>query len=178
MARTLYTLGYPNLDPEDRALIDAFRSAHDLPLRDLVKPHFTLAFSCSDLDEHDYLAHAHTIAAASKSISFTCRYAMLGADHADDTAYVFLVPDEGHSAIALLHDRLYTGILAAKLRLDVPYIPHITIATQADRAVAKALCVQWNARGLSISGSLTALSVSSLQNSRIHDLEKIPLAAD
>lgn len=178
MARRLYTLSFPDLFAGDRALIDAFRSAYDLPFRDVVKPHFTLVFGCSDLAETEYLAHARKIALASQPIAFTCRYAMLGADHADDTAYVFLVPDEGHSAIALLHDRLYTGILAAKLRLDVPYIPHITIATQSDRAVAKALCVQWNARGLSISGSLTALSVSALENDRIHDLATIPLAAD
>jgi hypothetical protein len=45
---------------------------------------------------------------------------MPGADDEDETAYVFSVPDEGFSAVSILHDRLYTGILAPFLRLDIP----------------------------------------------------------
>ena len=50
-----------------------------------------------------------------------------GADEDRDTAFVFLVPDEGHARISLLHDRLYRGRLAPYLRLDVPFTPHINI---------------------------------------------------
>src|SRR5262245_22726723 len=57
----------------------------------------------------------------------------------DVTADVFLVPDEGNSALSLLHDQLYTGPLVSHLRLDLQYVPHITIGTLSDREKAKRL---------------------------------------
>jgi hypothetical protein len=59
---------------------------------------------------------------------------MLGAD--ESGSYVFLVPDEGSGALSLLHDRLYSGLLAS-LRIDLPYVPHITIGRCSERQKAK-----------------------------------------
>jgi hypothetical protein len=109
------------------------------------------------LDEHDYLNHVGKTAATAAPITFHCRYAMLGAGDGDDTAYVFLVPDEGNGAISLLHDRLYTGALISKMRLDLEYIPHITIGRCSDRRHAKALCDSLNTQGVSIAGRIDEL---------------------
>ena len=101
---------------------------------------------------------------------------MLGVDDESDRGYVFLVPDEGYSRISLLHDQLYTGLLQPFLRLDLPFTPHMTIGTQPDHLAAKNLCDRLNADGLSIAGSIDALTVGALEQERIHDLARIELA--
>ncbi len=95
---------------------------------------------------------------------------MLGTDDFDDSAYVFLVPDEGYSGISLLHDRLYTGILQPSLRLDVPFIPHIRVGTLKDSAAAKALCDELNSHGIRIEGRLQKLTVGALQEGKLNSL--------
>ncbi|MDH3207790.1 MAG: 2'-5' RNA ligase family protein [Gemmatimonadota bacterium] len=174
MCRTLYTLGYPELSQPDAEFIEAFRREHDLPYRDVVAAHFTLLFGCGDVALSDYTSHVEQVAAGFPPVSFNCRYAMLGsgADADRDTAYVFLVPDEGYAALSLLHDALYRGLMEPFLRLDVPFIPHITIGTLRDRAEAKSLCDELNERGLSIQGRVANLTVGELTPDRIVDLSE------
>ena len=174
---TLYTVSYPEVSDSDRERIEAFRRAHDVPYRDLIAAHFTMVFGVRDFDEDAYIKHVAAIARASGSIEFTCRYAMLGADDADDTAYVFLVPDEGYSSVSLLHDRLYTGPLEQFHRLDIPYIPHITIGTLQDRAEARELCARLNRDGVNISGRLNSLTVGALAGGEFVNLQRLALAA-
>src|SRR5687768_14170276 len=109
---TLYTVSYPEVSPEASQFMQTFRNEHDLPYRDVVAPHFTMIFGCAAIPEEQYTKHVAAIARESRVLSFSCKYATLGADDSDDTAYVFLVPDEGYAAISLLHDRLYSGALA------------------------------------------------------------------
>ena len=134
-----------------------------------------MVFSCSDLNEQDYQSHVKDISRDAAPIAFHCRYAMLGADDEAPLAYVFLVPDEGFSALSLLHDRLYTELLASKLRLDLEFNPHITIATLEDRALAKSLCDRLNGDGLSIAGSVDSLTVAALEANRIEDIATFAL---
>jgi len=122
-----------------------------------------MVFGCAAIGVHEYKHHVAEVAASSKPIAFSCKYAMLGADDEDDTAYVFLVPDQGYAEVSLLHDRLYTGVLQPYLRLDLPYIPHITIGTLKSRADAKALCDELNSKRLHIDGRLTALAVGHIE---------------
>jgi 2'-5' RNA ligase superfamily len=175
--RTLYTVSYPEVSDADRERIEAFRRVHDLPYRDVIAAHFTMVFGVRNFDEDLYSKHVAAVANSSGPIEFTCRYAMLGADDADDTAYVFLVPDEGYSSVSLLHDRLYTGPLQQFHRLDIPYIPHITVGTMSDRAEAKELCNRLNQEGVSISGRLTTLTVGALSEGRFANLQQLRLAA-
>lgn len=125
----LFMVSYPEISAESVALINAFRQSYDARHRDIVEAHFTMVFRCAAIGLNEYTNHVANVAASSKSITFSCKYAMLGADDEDDTAHVFLVPDQGYAEVSLLHDRLYTGPLLAHLRLDLPYIPHITIGT-------------------------------------------------
>jgi len=138
--RSLYILCYPHLADADRKFIDRFRREHDIPFRDVVAPHFTLVFGCSDVPLSVCREHVATVARTQGPIAFSCRYAMLVGDDSSDNYYVFWVPDQGYSEISKLHDRLYRGPLAPYLRLDIPYIPHIGIATISDAARIKALC--------------------------------------
>ena len=175
--RTLYTVCYPDIAPDDLAFIEELREQHDLPYCNVVAAHFTLVFGVREISEPQYVNHVQSVAASSKEIPFTCRYAMLGADDLSDAAYVFLVPDEGYSSVSLLHDRLYSGPLERFHRLDIPYIPHITIATLQDRQVAKMLCTQLNREGLCIAGTLRAVTVGALEDGKFTNLASVGLHA-
>ena len=174
---TLYTVAYPILKASDRESIDAFRKQHDERQNRVIAPHFTLVFACSAVGESEYFYHIQSVAEKTSEIPFRCRYAMLGADDQDETAYVFLVPDEGYSQISRLHDRLYGGPLASHLRLGLPYIPHITIGTLNSRIKAKALCDNLNAQGLEIEGLIRTISVGSVQAGVFKDLATFELQA-
>ena len=163
----LFTLAYPELEREDAERWAAFRAAHSPAARFDVAPHFTLAFGCAEVPRADYEAHVARVAASTRPVSFVCRYAMLGADDEDDRAYVFLVPDEGFAAVSRLHDELYTGPLAPHLRLDLPYVPHITIGVLSDRQHAKDLCDQLNAIGVCAPGALRSLQVATPREGRL-----------
>lgn len=175
--RTLYTVSHPDLAPEDRACIARFRDAHDLPFRDVIAAHFTLVFGVQDIEDMAYESHIRAVAAQSPEVRFTCRYAMLGADPANDTAHVYLVPDEGNAAISLLHDRLYAGPLERFHRLDIPSVPHITVATTKDREHAKSLCSRLNQAGLCISGALRSITIGALEAGKFTTLAQVPLNA-
>jgi hypothetical protein len=100
---------------------------------------------------------------------------MLGADDEAERAYVYLVPDEGYSGLSRMHDDLYGGCLRKLLRLDIPFVPHITLGSMADRAAAKRLCDDLNRSGLEIGGSVNALTVAMLQDEKIRDLARFAL---
>jgi 2'-5' RNA ligase len=173
---TLYTVCYPEVQSEALSFMEQFRQEHDLPYRDVVAAHFTMVFGCKTVELPDYTNHIAAVARQSEPIRFSCRYAMLGADDFDDTAYVFLVPDEGYSGISLLHDRLYTGLLQPFLKLDVPFIPHITIGTIKDRSAAKTLCDELNRNGVCIEGSLRALTIGALEDGKLKNLSSHTLS--
>ncbi len=96
---------------------------------------------------------------------------MVGNDDSNENYYVFLVPDEGYSEISKLHDRLYRGVLAPYLRLDIPYVPHIGIATISDARRIKTLCDELNSTGVAIHGQIEAMSVCSYDGMKITDLK-------
>lgn len=171
----LYTIACPQVDASAQAFIDGLRRQHD-PQVDVVAPHFTLVFGCTAVPQADYLAHVAAIARHTPAIRFHCRHAMLHASGPDGIEHVFLVPDEGHSAIARLHDRLYTGVLAPHLRLEIPYVPHITVASTRDIAAAKALCDRLNQGGIDIAGQLRSLTVGMLQGSQLRTVGEHLLA--
>jgi 2'-5' RNA ligase len=162
-----YTIAFLDLAPDDRHWLQLFRESHD-PQYAVIDPHFTFVFAIHNVSEDEYRNHVADIAGRSRQIRFTCRYAMVGADDVDDTAYVFLVPDEGNAAISLLHDQLYRGPFESSLRLDFPYIPHITVASTKDFGRAKELCDRLNARPVSLEGRVVALTAGVLRDGRFN----------
>lgn len=173
---SLYTLAFPHWSEPDRAFVEQLRREHEPRFSDRVAAHFTLAFGCTGVPEADYRAHVRQVAQAAPPLAFCFRWAMLGADALDETAYAYLVPDEGFSALSRLHAALYRGPLAPFLRLDIPFVPHITVCSTPLPAEAKALCDALNRRGLQVAGEVRELSVCRLVEGRIERLEALPLA--
>jgi 2'-5' RNA ligase len=86
------------------------------------------------------------------------------------------VPDEGHSQLIDLHDRLYTGLLSLELRLDIPYTPHITIAMNDSAQHCQSLADSLNAREIAIHGTIDALQVVGFESHVITPIERIELS--
>lgn len=173
---SLLALCYPKLSAQDEQFIDQFRDRYDLAYREVVRPHFTMVFQVHDLAEPAFSEHVARVAEVSAPVRFVCRYAMVHNDVSSEDYYVFLVPDEGFSELSLLHDTLYTNALASKLRLDIPYVPHIGIATLKDPAQCKVLADELNSGHLSIGGRVEEISVVEYNGIVVTDLHRFPLS--
>jgi len=173
--KTLYTLAYPVLSSADRQRIEAFRREHD-PHFSAIGAHFTMVFGCNAVAEDTYKAHVEAISRCAQPIRFSCRYVMQSADDEEERVHLFLVPDEGYSLLSRLHDDLYRGPLAACLRLDIPFVPHITIASFSDRLAAKRMCDTLNAQGVAIDGIVDALTVATMEEQKVRKLQTFHLA--
>lgn len=174
--RTLYTIAYADVPAQARRFIARVRAAHD-PQHGTVGAHFTLLFGSATLQEAVYTDHVREIARQSSPIRFACRRVVTGADLVTPAIHVYLVPDEGADAIRRLHDRLYSGPMAAQRRTVLAYLPHITVATKADLRAAQALCDELDAAGVDVAGRLGRLTVGTLQHGRFLDLSHHALAA-
>lgn len=137
-----------------------------------------MVFQVHELPEGVFSEHVARVARASRPLSFMCRYAMVHNDNSSDDYYVFLVPDEGFSELALLHDALYTSVLASHLRLDIPYVPHVGIATLKDSGRCKELADELNAKRLRIGGKVDEISVVEYDGKLVTDLRRFRLGND
>lgn len=177
MSRDLYTVAFPTLPAAAERFIDDFRADHDSSRRDLVAPHFTLVFACREVPLEVYTRHVEAVAQSIPPIDFECRIALPAAGAPGGSAHVFLVPTIGHAGIVELHDRLYEGPLRAALRADLPYVPHITVATTPDIGLAKALCDALNHLGVEVEGRVDHVAVGTVEDGRFVVLSRHPLAA-
>jgi 2'-5' RNA ligase len=175
----LLVLAYPTLAPDDHAWIQAMRAEHDARLHGVVAPHITLVFPLpadSTVAPAALVEQARRAAAGQSAIPIALRCAIVAPDAPGGDTLVFLVPDEGFGALVRLHDRLYAGPLAGALRLDLPFIPHITVARAADAWACKRLADEINARPLAIAGSVDALEVIAYDGRVIQTIERVALA--
>lgn len=172
-------LAYPTLTSADQSLIDEFRRLHDQAYVDVVDVHWTMLFpsSCDGFSEDQLAAHIERIAARHQPIRFVSRYALVYDDDSSDDYYIFLVPDEGFSQISLLHDDLYSDFMRPSLRLDIPFIPHMGIATSKDKDHLYELATEWNRNGHVVEGTLDTLTLSSYDGERVTDIRKTRLGS-
>ena len=133
----MLVLAYLRLTPADWAWVQVLRARHDARYSGVVDPHFTLVFPVHGLVSDTFVAHVERQAKGIEPIWFVLRQAVIEKDTFSAYTHVFLVPDEGYAAIVALHDRLYTGVLAAEQRTDIPFIPHIGVGNAVDPAACR-----------------------------------------
>lgn len=153
----LAIVAYPALDAIDRQRIEAFRAAHD-PQAARIGVHFTLVFPFEG--EPDEPASDMTlVAASSEPIAFAIDRTEVVRDPFGNGCHVFLVPGEGADRISGLHDCLYAGALRRHLRADIPFVPHLTVATTPDIHAAERLAASLDVRARTIRGAVTAVDL-------------------
>jgi 2'-5' RNA ligase len=171
----LLVIAEPRLAARDRAWIEAIRAKHDPHYR-VVPPHFTLVFHAATRAEAKVAAHARRIATRFPRFICRLRSALIYPDALSGSTYVSLMPDEGFGAIVRLHDRLYTGPLARHLRLDIPFVPHVTVARFASGRRAQRLADELNARPFAIAAPIRALDLVRYNGAAIETVHTVPLA--
>ena len=172
-------LAYPSISQKDYDWIQKTRALYD-SYYELVRPHFTIVFR-SITREAEFVQHIRQRALAIRKFSFVLRCALVVEDVAGDMNQVFLVPDKGFSDIVKLHDKLYTGILAPELRLDIPFYPHITIGNSSDPLICKSLADELNGQNFGIEGAVNNLDIVSIvapdkRITEVKTIERIKLA--
>lgn len=171
---SLQVIAYPQLNDADLQRIQECRHMHNR-LYDVIAPHFTLVFAVNDISTEDFVAEARKQLQGAAAVDFVIRRAMVVPDAVSGWYDAMLVPDEGFSAIQKLHDRLYSGLLLPHLRLDIPYIPHMSIADKADAREVKQLTDEWNSTDWEIKGCITHLDIIEYKNPVLRTIEQIKL---
>ena len=172
----LLALAYPTLDQVDYQWIQQIRQQYDT-LYGVVAPHFTLVFPTFDRAADAFGAHVHRQVQGQLPIAVELRCAIVVKDALSAATQTFLVPDQGFSDLVKLHDTLYAGDLADQLRLDIPFIPHITVATSPDPAVCKRVADAINQQHIHIFGVLPSIDIVEHANGVVATLEQIALDA-
>jgi hypothetical protein len=168
----LVVVNYPSISEHDYNWIQAIRAEHDI-YYEIVSPHFTFVFPCSITDEAEFVRHIKQRINGVKKIRFVSRCALVVKDPVSEYTHVFLIPDDGFSDIVKLHDRLYTGLLASELRLDIPFLPHIGIGSAITPEAFKSLVNELNRSNFSIKGTIDTLDIASFDGKEIKTIERI-----
>ena len=170
----LLIVAYPTFPEPDMCWTEAIRAAHD-KLHAVIRAHITLVFPDQSISAEHLIDHAQKIVQGVLQFQVMFRCANVVRDTLSDQTGVFLVPDEGNAALVKLHDRLYTGTLASRRRLDVPYIPHITVGTSPDPLACQALADALNSQEFRLAGAVTAIDVVRYESGRVDTIRQLPL---
>lgn len=171
----LGVLAYPGLKDKDFQLIQDFRKNHDELYYAVAEPHFAFVFPLNGIGEKRFIDEIILQSAGKKHIDFDIKCATINMDAFLDYYHLLLVPDIGYSDIVKLHDQLYSGSLAQKLRLDIDFIPHMGIGNSRDGHLVKKLVDAWNAFNFSIKGRIENLTIIRYTNNVLTNLEEIRL---
>jgi 2'-5' RNA ligase len=170
---SLEVIATPRFSKADLAWLAGLRRAL---ARNIGAPHFTLVFPGSDLDAPSYAAEVRSRAAGVRRIRLRLRSAIVVPDPQVRACHVFLVPDEGFGALVRLHERLHAGRLATCLRPDMPYLPHLTVASLDGVDEARRLAAKLNEQDISIKGTIEELEVQRRDGEVARCYARVPLA--
>jgi len=168
-------IAYPELKKKDYSWIQELRSKYDLLYYDIINPHFKFIFPVFYLDKKELISEVKEKSRGLKIINFSLRCAIINKDPFNDYWHIFFVPDEGYSDITKAHDKLYSGKLKDELFLAIPYIPHIGIGNSTNANDCKILVDELNERNFEIKGKIKNLSIISLIEKKVEDIETIEL---
>ena len=172
---SLLVVSYPEIAHRHAEWIEAVRQRHSFLTHSVLAPHVTFVFPLHNVPEDELLAHVGLVTAGQPRIRFVLRISMLVKDDSSDNYYVLLAPDEGFSDIVRLHDKLYTGMLTPMLRLDLPFIPHITVGGSPDVLGCKSVVDVLNAENFAIEGGIAYLDVVSKEAETVRTVKRFAL---
>jgi len=171
----LHVVACPELNAGDYERIQEYRRRFN-SLYTIIEPHFTLVFSVPDMELAVFCDEIAKQAQGIEVINFCLRCATINKDAISCNYDAFLVPDEGNSRILRLHDRLYSSTLERHHRLDIPYVPHISIANSPDAVAIKRIVDEWNSQPFEIQGRISTLDIINYENRVVTTTGRVNLA--
>ena len=171
MAR-IAVVAYPTVDQQTLDWIDSIRVRHD-PQARRIPPHFTLVFPVEE-SPGDITEEIARVCLRHQPIPFVIRSVISMPDVVHGGAHVFVVPDEGRDRIARLHDELYAGVLRQHLREDIPFVPHVTIAT-GDLHWCESYAQQLNGTFQPVRGVIESVTLLDVSRPKIESIVRLAL---
>jgi 2'-5' RNA ligase len=171
----LAVVNYPALSESDFQWIQGIRKEHDKLFYGVVDPHFTLVFPTENISLNSFTNHVKRVSSKFGSFPFISRCATVGDSDFWDHAHVFMIPDEGFSKIVKLHDAFYKGLLESELRLDLPFVPHIGIASDPGPERCKKIIDELNQQDFEIKGKVEKLDIIEFEGESTKTIEQIEL---
>lgn len=170
----IYVLAYPEFERSVAESINRFRSAYEPERARLVPPHVTLVFGIRNAHPQEFLALCEHAADHVSEFAVDFTVGDIVYDPYEKTHKLLLLGSTGKSALIALHQQLYNGPHRAELNLDIPYRPHMTVATHEDRTIIERLDVA--ALGaFPIPGKIRSLEVVELVDNKLRPLRTVPL---
>lgn len=170
-------VSYPKFIPNEGELIPVMESIYPKFIYPKLAPHFTVVFPQVSVPQQQLLPHVQAVAANHAPIPFVIRRVEAVADKLSQNHYLFLVPDEGFEEVVQLHDDLYGGLLAHELRLDIPFVPHITLGYTPDAAYCEAAANAINAQPFELRGVIEVLDIVEIQSESAQTVTQIRLGS-
>ena len=96
-------------------------------------------------------------------------------DQISEYYFLFLVPDEGHSNVVKLRQKLNSGMLNKTLSLDIDFIPHIGIGSYLDKEKCIHMVNTVNDMNIMIKGVVKSLTIISYSNLKVYEKTSIEL---
>lgn len=171
---SLCIVTYPEVSAAAVSWIQTIRREFD-PQYGQIDPHFTLVFPTDAVPSATLEEHARAAIEGIAPFCFVLRCALPVKDSFRAQTHLFLVPDEGFSHLVRVHSHLYTGPLQAHLRLDIPYIPHITVGAFLDANACKEAADALNAQPFTVEGTIERVSLIAVTTPRVTTLANIAL---
>ena len=110
---------YPNVESPR---IHQFRKKYD-PQVDLMAPHITLMFPVPEsVGEDNLVRHLESILWNWQPFLIHVQGVQISSDD-----HLFLMLQKGNANVIRLHHELYTSILVEYRRVDIPFVPHVTL---------------------------------------------------
>lgn len=172
----IYVLGYPKFSAELTAALDRFRAAHEPDRAKLVRPHVTLVFGLTGVDPGGFADFCKETIAGTDPIKVDFDRCALEHDPLEGNHKLMLICRQGRQALTELHRALYDGPHRAQLDRARPYRPHMTVATNADRAALESLDLS-PLGPFPIRGVVDEAEAVSLSEGRLHRLSATSLRA-
>ena len=171
----IYVLAYPKFEQSVAERIRRFRNENEPDRAMLVPPHVTLVFGLKNIRLKEFLAHCKATANRSSQFDISFVSGEVAHDPFENRHKLLLISSAGSSQLVALHQQLYEGAQRAKLKVDLPYRPHMTVATNPDRTIVERLDIS-PLGGFPLFGTIRALEVVKLDNEGLHNIRTIPFA--
>jgi len=155
---SLCVVAFPAMSEADSQWIQAIRARYD-PQYDEIAPHVTLLFPTEAFELDELAAHVEDVARDVEAFDLKIRCALPYQGPLSSRFYLFLVPDEGFSNLVRLHDQLCQCAYPDRTRIDVPFIPHVTVGVFDDGTECKRTADRLNLQRFEISSRVSALSI-------------------
>ena len=169
-------VAYPKLAKSDFDWIQAIRREHDDLSYRAILPHFTLFFPTHEFTAKTISEAVRTAISGIRMFRFSLRSALLMPPlDGGEYSYIFLVPDEGFSQFIRLNSLIYSRNLKAAQRNDLPFVPHLTVASSKNLLHCRGLSDEINNGRPEISGLIDSLEIAVEDGDKISTVEKIRL---